>query len=115
MSIWGGAYRLLRRPNSSDVIKGSERTLEVVINHWDETTRTFSFDRNRIVWDPRRNERSTVVHRVQWLRLVGADRMEEEARELTMDGDQQGQTTFACKLTRVQRAVERSGPNACPR
>jgi hypothetical protein len=114
VSIWGGEYRLLRRPNSSEATKGSERTLEVVINHWDEKTRTFSFDRNRIMWDPRRNERSTVVHRVQWLRLVGKDQMEEEARELTIQGDDRKQTTFTCKLTRVQRAVERSGPNACP-
>lgn len=114
VSIWGGEYRLLRKPNSSDVSRGSERTLEVVINHWDEKTRTFSFDRNRISWDPRRNERSTVVHRVQWLRLVGADRMEEEARELTIQGDQRKETSFACELTRVQRVVERSGPHACP-
>jgi len=114
VSIWGGEYRLLRRPNSADVTKGSERTLEVVINHWDEKTRTFSFDRNRIMWDTRRNERSTVVHRVQWLRLVGADRMEEEARELTIQGDQRKEKSFACKLARVQRVVERSGPNACP-
>jgi hypothetical protein len=114
VSIWGGEYRLLRRPNSSDVTKGNERTLEVVINHWDEKTRTFSFDRNRIRWDPRRNERSAVVHRVQWLRLVTADRMEEEARELTIQGDQRKETSFVCKLTRVQRAVERSGANACP-
>jgi hypothetical protein len=114
VSIWGGEYRLLRRPNTSDVTKGSERTLEVVINHWDEKTRTFSFDRNRIVWAPRRNERSTVVHRVQWLRLVGKDQMEEGARELIIEGDQRKQTSFACKLTRVRRKVERSGPNACP-
>ncbi len=114
VSIWGGEYRLLRRPNSSDVTKGRERTLEVVINHWDEKTRTFSFDRNRIMWDPGSNGRSTVVHRVQWLRLVGADRMEEEARELTVHGDQRKETSFACTLTRVQRVVKRSGPNACP-
>jgi hypothetical protein len=114
VSVWGREYRLLRTPNSSDATKGSERTLEVVINHWDEKTRAFSFDRNRIVWDPGRNERSTLVHRVQSLRLVGADRMEEEARELTVQGDQRKQTSFACKLTRVQRTVERSGPNACP-
>jgi hypothetical protein len=114
VSIWGGEYRLLHRPNSSDVTKGSERTLEVVINHWNEKTRTFSFDRNRIMWDPRRNERSSVVHRVQWMRLVGADRMEEGARELIIQGDRRKETSFACKLTRVRRVVERSGPNVCP-
>jgi hypothetical protein len=86
----------------------------VVINHWDERTRTFSFDRNRMIWDPRRNERSTIVHRVQWLRLVGADKMEEDARELTIQGDQRKETSFACKLARVQRVVKRSGTNACP-
>jgi hypothetical protein len=80
----------------------------------DEKTRTFSFDRNRVTWDPRSNERSTVVHRVQWLRLVAADRMEEEARELTVQGDQRKETSFACRLTRVRRVVKRSGPNACP-
>jgi hypothetical protein len=66
------------------------------------------------MWDPRRNERSTVVHRTQWLTLVGADRMEEEARELSIQGNQRKETSFACKLTRVQRLVERSGPNASP-
>jgi hypothetical protein len=46
--------------------------------------------------------------------LVGADRMEEEAWELTIQGDQRRETSFACKLERVQRVVERSGPNSCP-
>jgi hypothetical protein len=114
VSIWGGAYRLLRRPNSSDVSQGDERTLEVVINHWDEATRTFSFDRNRIVYDPTKNQTSKVIHRVQWLRLVGAERMEEEARELSIVGEQRKETSFVCTLARVQRTVKRSGPNACP-
>lgn len=114
ISIWGGGWRLLQRPNSADETVKEERTIEVVVNRWDENARTFSFDRNRLVWRPGENEPSSVVHRVQTLKLVGTDGMDEVATETTVRAGESKRTSFTCALKRVSRTVSRTGRNGCP-